>query len=119
MPTIDFERLTAAVPEGGELVIKLTRKGKKFQMVYAPKGKSDKGQDLGPLMLTGTAEELSNDFETVMTDVLPLEKMLSNAEKIEKRKTSAEETVKGKDSKKGSGSKPDAEETGLFKKGDK
>ena len=113
MATIDFEKLSAAVPDGGELVLKLTQKGKKFQLIYAPKGKKLKDDALKPLMLTGTADELTGDFEKVMTEVLPLERMATNAEKIEERKSKATGNVKGE---KKPGAKPNDEDGGLFAK---
>ncbi len=115
MSTIDFEKLAATVPEGGELVLKLTHKGKKFQLIYAPKGKELKDDSLAPLMLTGTAQELTEDFEKVMKEVLPLERMATNAEKIEERKGKATGKVKPE---KKANDKAD-EEGGLFTKPDK
>ncbi len=116
MYTIDFKKLAATIPEGGELVLKLTQKGKELQLIYAPKGKKLKDDALPPLLLKGTAQELTEAFETVMSDVLPLERMATNAEKIAERKNKVTATVKPE--KKATG-KGDEEEGGLFAKSDK
>jgi PRTRC genetic system protein E len=113
---ISFERLQHIVPEEGSLTLKITRKGKgKLQVLYSPKykGKEDK-EELSPLLLTGTPEELEEDFDKVVRELVPLEKMLAGADKVAERKKALEGSVSGQGKKQGQGST--ADDGGLFAK---
>lgn len=112
--TIDFEKIEGMIPEGGEVVLKLVRKGKGMQVWYTRKGKGAAVE--APLRLEGSADELTEDFERLVTEVGPLERMIDNNEVIEKRKKDLASSVKGGDKKKVPAKSGDEEAGSLFEK---
>ncbi|MGD0238444.1 MAG: hypothetical protein ABSC55_28395 [Syntrophorhabdales bacterium] len=77
---IDFSKIAALIPEGGRLVLTFSTKAgtkengdtgtKELAVVFAQQftGKEN-DSDFSPLIITGTIAELTESFETTITDI--------------------------------------------------
>ncbi|OPY67780.1 MAG: hypothetical protein A4E57_02099 [Syntrophorhabdaceae bacterium PtaU1.Bin034] len=86
---IDFSKIVELVPDGGRLVLTFTAKAGKNQngddtarevsVVFAQqfKGKEN-DNDFSPIIITGGVDELSESFETTITDIARDQKKLAD-----------------------------------------
>ncbi len=110
---IDFETLERMIPEGGELVLKLTRKKNTLKLMYHRRPKA--GEAAPPLILEGSAADLTEGFERVVSEIVPLERMIDNKAAIEKQKKTLTDKAKGDKQDSGKGKADEKEEDGgLF-----
>jgi len=93
---IDFKELSALVPEKGSLILTFKRSNGNMTVCYAPRyeGKEE-NSDYRPVTVTGTPEELNEEWNKTISEIAKNECLLveaSSTSNLSKRKS---ETEKG------------------------
>jgi PRTRC genetic system protein E len=79
---IDFKQFHGIIPENGSLTMIMTRQNGHVLVTFAPKYKdADKSQELAPIPLQGTPEELTEFFNADIKDLAALYEKVANLPK--------------------------------------
>jgi PRTRC genetic system protein E len=94
---IDFKELSALVPEKGSLILTFKRSNGKMTVCYAPRydGKEE-NTDFRPVTVTGTPEELNEEWNETISEISKNERLLvtaSSTSNLTKRKTETEKAL--------------------------
>ncbi len=75
---INFTQLQEIIPNEGALVLSFTKTENTVTVLYAPKIKGkEQSEEFGPLLLKGTAEELTAEFAVAVRDIAKKQQVLA------------------------------------------
>jgi PRTRC genetic system protein E len=94
---IDFKELSALVPEKGSLILTFKKSNGKMTVCYAPRYDRKEGNsDFRPVTVTGTPEELNEEWNKTISVIAKNERLLveaSSTSNLSKRKTETEKAL--------------------------
>jgi PRTRC genetic system protein E len=94
---IDFKELSTLVPEKGSLILTFKRINGKMTVCYAPRYDGKEGNtDFRPVTVTGTPEELNEEWNKTISEIAKNERLLveaSSTSNLSKRKSETEKAL--------------------------
>jgi len=94
---IDFKELSTLVPEKGSLILTFKKSNGKMTVCYAPRyDAKEENSDFRPVTVTGTPEELNEEWNKTISEIAKNERLLaeaSSASNLSKRKSETEKAL--------------------------
>jgi len=94
---IDFKELSTLVPEKGSLILTFKKSNGKMTVCYAPRyDAKEENADFRPVTVTGTPEELNEEWNKTISEIAKNERLLveaSSTSNLSKRKSETEKAL--------------------------
>jgi PRTRC genetic system protein E len=94
---IDFKELSTLVPEKGSLILTFKKSSGKMTVCYAPRyDAKEENSDFRPVTVTGTPEELNEEWNKTISEIAKNERLLveaSSTSNLSKRKSETEKAL--------------------------